>query len=180
MKKILAMLLALTLIFAFAACKKNNSEPTDPTGTTGQTSATGATQSTDGTEATQGSEPATQPTGNSTPTTPTIQGGEETPTDPVDEGDPLPEAPGICSHNWGSATCTTGRICSMCGAEENRADALGHSWKDATCTAPKTCRRCGATEGKAADHEFSGGVCTDCGEPDPNPPKTEEDELPVL
>ncbi len=180
MKRIFAVLMVLTLLVAFSACKKKDAMQTDPTGTTGQTEATGATQSSDGTEATQGSEPATQPTGNSNPTTPTIQGGEEIPTDPDDEGDPLPEAPGICSHNWGRATCTTGRICSMCGAEEQGSKALGHSWKDATCTAPKTCRRCGATEGNVAEHDFSGGICADCGEPDPNPPETNEDELPVL
>ena len=121
--------------------------------------------------------PGTKPT---TPSTKPTEGKVETPTQPKTEEDPLPDDPGICSHNWGNATCTTGRICAMCGQEEEGSDPLGHNWINATCTAPKTCRRCGATEGKVADHDFNGGICTDCGEPDPNLPEAGEDELPPL
>ncbi len=189
MKKILAVILVLTLLVAFSACKKDDVKETDPTQ---QTGATGATQSVDATSGTQGTTGATTPDhnadpttptnqgGTETPTTPTTQGGAETPTDPDNDSDELPQDPGICDHILGNATCTTGRVCSLCGQTQPGSSPLGHYWKDATCTAPKTCRRCGATEGNKADHEFSGGICIDCGEPDPNAPATNEDELPVL
>ena len=133
MKKIFSVLLALVLLLSLCACGKNDPVTTDPTGTsaaTGNAETTGATN-------------VTEPTKT-----------------PVIETDPLPEDPGICSHMWGNATCTTGRICSMCGQEEIGSDPLGHSWKDATCTTPKTCSRCGATEGNALEHTWSDATCT--------------------
>ena len=140
MKKILSVLLALVLLLSLCACGKNDPAATDPTGTSaaaGSTETTGAAA-----DSTKG---ATKPS-----ETPTV------------ETDPLPEDPGICSHMWGNATCTTGRICSMCFQEEAGSEPLGHKWKDATCTTPKTCSRCGATEGDPAEHNYVDGVCTLC------------------
>lgn len=190
MKKIIALLLVLVMLLALSACKKGDAKASDPTESVGATQSAGGEEGNNETQAT-GNGGANNPTegtgGSSDPVTPSTSpagngnngNGNGGNVYVEDEPNDLPEEPGVCSHNWGSATCTTGRICSMCGAEENSADALGHSWKDATCEAPKTCRRCGATEGKKLDHDFENGICTDCGEPDPNPPAG-EDELPVL
>ena len=140
MKKIFSVLIALVLLLSLCACGKNDPAAADPTGTS---STTGATNTTDATA---------EPTKDATESTKA----------PTVETDPLPEDPGICSHMWGNATCTTGRICSMCGQEEIGSGPLGHIWKDATCTTPKTCSRCGATEGEVAEHNYKDGVCTIC------------------
>ena len=55
-----------------------------------------------------------------------------------------------CHHDYASATCTSPKICKVCG--ESEGEALGHDWASATCTEPKTCSRCGATEGKPKGH----------------------------
>lgn len=64
-------------------------------------------------------------------------------------------------HTWTSATCTTPKTCSVCGATEG--SALGHNWSAATCTTPKTCSVCGQTEGSANGHNYQNGVCVVCG-----------------
>ena len=72
------------------------------------------------------------------------------------------------NHMGGTATCESGAICEVCGAEYS--EALGHSWKDATCTEPKTCETCGETEGEALGHSWKDATCTEpktcetCGE----------------
>lgn len=42
-----------------------------------------------------------------------------------------------------------------------------HSFSEATCTEPGKCD-CGATEGTALGHDYKDGVCTRCGEKDPD------------
>ena len=42
-----------------------------------------------------------------------------------------------------------------------------HVYADATCTLPATCE-CGATEGEALGHSYKSGVCSACGEKDPD------------
>ena len=37
-----------------------------------------------------------------------------------------------CYHRWNTTTCTTPKICSICGKTEG--EPLGHQWIDATCT----------------------------------------------
>ncbi|MBR4132891.1 MAG: S-layer homology domain-containing protein, partial [Oscillospiraceae bacterium] len=85
------------------------------------------------------------------------------------------------------ATCTAAgeqtRTCSRCGAKETKAiAATGHSFgewaetKAATCTeagfTTYTCSRCGDSykgdEVAKLDHDYVDGVCTRCGEKDPN------------
>jgi hypothetical protein len=173
---------------ALSACKKDDAKASDPTQVTGATQATGGADASDPTQAT-GGENQTGDSVNTEPSTPAND--PELPTTPnggsnsggniyVENENEMPEEPGVCSHMWGNATCTTGRVCGMCGQIQEGTEALGHNWKDATCEAPKTCRRCNITEGAKLEHTFSGGVCSECGEPDPNPPATNEDELPVL
>ena len=51
---------------------------------------------------------------------------------------------------------TEGKHCSVCGeilVPQETIDALGHDWEDATFFKPKTCRRCGEHEGKGLGPE---------------------------
>lgn len=41
-----------------------------------------------------------------------------------------------------------------------------HSFLDADCTSPKTCADCGQTRGDALGHDYAGGFCTRCADPD--------------
>lgn len=66
-------------------------------------------------------------------------------------GDTVKDTPvAALGHKWQDATCTTPKVCTVCGATEG--DALGHDWADATCTEPKTCKRCSATIGGPKGH----------------------------
>ena len=85
-----------------------------------------------------------------------------------------------------AASCTEKgeetRTCAKCGEKETRElAATGHSFgewavtKAATCTAAgeetRTCAKCGAKETRAIDalgHDYVNGVCSRCGEADPN------------
>ena len=44
------------------------------------------------------------------------------------------------------------------------------TYSDATCTAAKACTVCGATEGEALGHNYVGGTCDRCGDPEPAAP----------
>lgn len=52
-----------------------------------------------------------------------------------------------CNHQWIEATCTEGRVCSLCGGKSG--EPLGHYWMEATLYTPKTCVRCDMTMGKS-------------------------------
>ena len=66
------------------------------------------------------------------------------------------------AHTWKSATCTSAKACSVCGATEG--SPLGHKWEDATCTQPKRCSVCGTTEGTAQGHTPASNMkCRECG-----------------
>lgn len=75
------------------------------------------------------------------------------------------------THKFTAATCTLPEKCS-CG--ETKGAAKGHTWNNATCTKAKTCTVCGTTEGSAKGHNFSSGKCTICGSKDSSytPPAT--------
>lgn len=47
-----------------------------------------------------------------------------------------------------------------------------HSYSSATCTSAKKCTVCGATSGEPLGHNFSNGYCTRCNTADPTPKKT--------
>ncbi len=66
----------------------------------------------------------------------------------------------INGHNWENETCTTPRICIICG--ETEGEPLGHKWNEATCDTPRTCNICGITSGSALGHtsENDDGDCT--------------------
>lgn len=64
-----------------------------------------------------------------------------------------------CKHEWQDATCTTPKLCKLCG--EGEGETLGHDWQDATCTTVKTCARCGRTEGDPLGHVWQEATCTE-------------------
>ena len=71
-----------------------------------------------------------------------------------------------------NATCTNeGKktyTCSICG--DTYSDTLTkteHSWSNATCTTAQTCSLCGLINGSALGHQYSNGVCANCGASDP-------------
>ena len=73
------------------------------------------------------------------------------------------------THSYAEATCTTAKVCTVCGVTEG--SALGHSYADATCTTAKTCTVCNTTEGMALGHTYEDdgdctteALCTLCGE----------------
>lgn len=65
-------------------------------------------------------------------------------------------------HDWENATCTSPKTCKIC--QETSGSANGHDWKSATCKAPKTCKDCGETSGSIGEHAFDGSTCTICGQ----------------
>ena len=57
-------------------------------------------------------------------------------------------------------------VCSACGDKQDKSiPATGHSFSTATCTTPKTCSTCGATDGDPLGHTTDLGQCTRCQEP---------------
>ena len=191
MKKIIALLLALSMLFALTACGEDN-ENTPPGESTGATTNTtestndptdgtqGTTESTTGTETTE--PPTTTPPTTTPPTTtpPTTTPPTTPPTTEAPHTHSYSAAtctaPAKCScgatqgsalgHNFNAATCTTPKTCKTCGATEG--SAAVHNWSNATCSAPKTCKTCGKTEGSKAGHNYQNGVCAQCSEPDPS------------
>ncbi len=71
----------------------------------------------------------------------------------------LPGCRKQCSHEWADATCTSPKICTLCG--ETEGEALGHQWKAATCTEPITCILCHETEGAPLGHRWEEATCTE-------------------
>ena len=80
------------------------------------------------------------------------------------------------------ATCkeagyTAEIVCTVCGAvtEKSQPEAKkAHTWKNADCENPKTCSVCGTTEGISLGHNYVGGVCTQCGDPEPKASTTSD------
>ena len=186
MKKIIALLLAMSMLFALTACGGN--DESTPTGeSTGETTSTteSTTNTTDGTEdSTQGTTESTtggdtsettEPPTTTPPTTtpPTTTPPTTTPptTTPPTTTPPATDAPH--THSYSSkvttaATCGKEGVktftCSCGHSYTEKIAATGqHSWKSATCTTPKTCKTCGKTEGSKSGHNYVQGVCSVCG-----------------
>lgn len=106
-------------------------------------------QTTDPTEpSTEPTEPVTEPTDPVTePTTPVVKPTDPVvePTDPIQSTKPTqtvpptqatkPTEPTACSHQYGDAGCTTGKVCKLCG--ETTGSAPGHDFN-----AKGKCSRC--------------------------------------
>ena len=56
--------------------------------------------------------------------------------------------------------------CTICGDSylDGVIIAQGHTWSDATCTTAKMCSVCGATKGEALGHSWNGYSCFECGQ----------------
>ena len=63
-----------------------------------------------------------------------------------------------CEHDWQEASCSTPRLCKLCGEIEGT--PTGHVWTDASCSAPKTCENCGKTDGTTLPHTWQEATCT--------------------
>ena len=63
----------------------------------------------------------------------------------------------MCYHRWDNATCTTAKMCRICGKTEG--EPLEHKWTEATCEEPRTCGVCGETEGTALGHKWEEATC---------------------
>jgi len=129
MKKILALLLALTFVFVFVAC--NNEK--DTTSQTDTSTSTTQTESTDNTESTDSD------------TTDEISSDTETPSSITST--PTTSNPSH-THSFSIATCTEPKKCS-CGATSG--SALGHDFTSGVCT------RCGTTNSNAVVWTYEDG-----------------------
>lgn len=140
MKKIIALFLALSMLFALTACGGNNENtPTDES-TGANTSTTESTNNTtDGTEdSTQGTTEAPHTHSYSSKVTTAATCGKEG----------IKTFTCSCGHSYTEKIAATGQ----------------HSWQSATCTTPKTCNNCGKTEGTTSNHNYdNNGTCTKCG-----------------
>ncbi len=165
MKKILVLLLALTLACGFSACKKEIISPDKNTNTSSTT-----------TEKDQTTHAHSFSVATCTEAKKCSCGATEGSALGHNWKDATCTAPKTCSvcnltegkalnHNFSVATCTEAKKCS-CGATEG--SALGHKWKDATCTSPKTCSVCNLTEGKVLNHNYKDGFCITCKVQDPD------------
>lgn len=162
MKRILSLLLALTIVSVLSACKKENTSYNTNTSTTIQTEmrSTNAnhmqTSETDTTDESSG-DTETPSSNTSTQTTNSTENNSgSTPSANINP---------THTHSFSAATCTEPKKCS-CGATEG--SALGHKWNKASCTNPKTCNVCKVTDGDILKHTFRQGICSICGAKDAN------------
>lgn len=155
MKKILAILLALTLVFTLVACA--NEKDTESDVKTKETQSdvenieTSNTHSDESISSEKNSSDIETQSSTLSTSSETIKNEESS--KPTVSSNPTH------SHKYSSATCTEAKKCS-CGETEGK--ALGHKWDEATCKAPKTCSICKKTEGSKVDHIVSGTTCKWC------------------
>lgn len=147
MKRILSLLLVLTLVFAFVACSNEKGTTSDP-----DTSSATQTESTDNTETSD-----SDTTSKSSLLTETLSNTNSS-TSQTSTSKPTH------THNYSKATCTTPSTCS-CG--KTQGGALGHKWSNAVCMTQRICERCKATDKTIVSHTFSKYLCEKCGKIDP-------------
>lgn len=90
-----------------------------------------------------------------------------------------PEVP--CSHQYQltrseAPTCTEAgvnvRTCSLCGdSYRETLPPAGHTYQEATCLLPQLCSVCGTAGEEPLGHRYQKGLCSRCGEPDPEDPR---------
>lgn len=71
-----------------------------------------------------------------------------------------------------TSTGTKEYRCSCGESYTETIDRTSHSYSSATCTSAKKCTVCGATLGEPLGHSFSNGYCTRCNTAAPTPKKT--------
>lgn len=167
MRKILSLLLALTLVFALVACSNEKDTASKPDTSTTQTE----TESTNNTETTDSDTIDESSSGNKIPSnSTTISTETSTPADITSK--PIVSSKltqtntseSTHTHNYSKATCTTPPTCS-CG--ETKGSVLGHKWSDSVCMMQRVCERCKITDKTIVSHTFSKYLCEKCGKIDP-------------
>lgn len=81
-------------------------------------------------------------------------------------------------HNYTAATCTSPQICTRC--EDVTGAPLGHDYAEATCLIPKTCKKCQATTGQPMGHTYADNKCIRCQQIDPESLPTPLESLHVI
>lgn len=175
MKRILALLLALTFVFALSACNNQKDTESDIKATATQSETAVADTSSD-TE-TQNSKPTTsskpsdttsaessKPTENSN----SEEASEPEVTSPTQESSEQTESakPAQTDKSTEGTESETSKITLSTQSEHT------HSYSDANCMLPKKCS-CGATEGEPLGHKFEKlnceyDICKRCGGAEPN------------
>lgn len=161
MKKLFALILALAMVLALAACGETIGDVSVDEG--------GIVNSGDG-ESSSGNQDYSNDELQDIPENSSDKDSDYT-EDRADE-----DTTEVHTHSYASVvtapSCTekgyTTHTCS-CGDSytDNETDATGHNYSDATCSAAATCS-CGATNGTALGHAYSGGKCTRCNASDPD------------
>ena len=140
MKKILSLLLALTLVFVLVACSDEKETTSESDTSTTQTEITDTNDTQTSATDTDENLSDTETPSNSTPTS-------SKPTDPT-------SAP----------TTNTSRPTT----NSNSTTTHTHIYSAATCNEPKKCKICSAISGKALGHNYENGTCKICNAKDPN------------
>lgn len=140
MKKSLALLFSLCMVFCLVACGNNDTADTSASPSTKINSA-GTSETDTVNTSSQSSATDSQTSG----TTSTETDSKNTDSEDTDSDQP------VHTHTYSDATCTEAKKCS-CGT--TKGIALGHKWTKATCTEPKTCSVCKTTEGSAKGHNI--------------------------
>lgn len=135
MKRVLAIVLVLYIIFAFSACDNNEETFSNALESTIENQTVNNTQS-------------------DTEISAIDKATDVDVSSKTDNSDIIAH-----THTFSVATCTMPRECS-CGVTEG--EALGHEWVEATCKEPKTCSACKKTEGNVVNHVVSGTACKWC------------------
>ena len=174
MKKLLAIVLALSMLLSLTACKTAETSATDSTDKNPSSSPTTSLDSSPvvSTPDTSDSTDSFDKTNSSD--TDSAQTSQQ---DLVDQS--------TCIHVFVKATCTEPKRCAKCRLADGKAEGhdfktkvcdepqvcskcgekgvtLGHYYKAADCLEPKTCLNCNKKVGKALGHKMSGDQCTRC------------------
>ncbi len=163
MKKIFALILALALVLALAACGDTN---TDISIDEGGIINTGNGESSSGNQAQDHTDDELQDIPENSSGKVNEDVSESTDEDVTEAHThsytSIVTAPTCTEKGYTTYTCTCGDSYT-----DNEIDAKGHDYDNATCTAPVTCS-CGATSGAALSHAYSQGKCTRCNAADPD------------
>lgn len=167
MNKILSLLLALTLVFAFVACSDEKDTTSEP-----DTSTITQTESTDSDTINESSSDTETPS-NSTPSTSTETSKSTTnnkdnttsskPSDIINK--PTISMPSTPSET-GTTTPTESTQVPVDEPDENPADEPSdceHIYTTVSCTMPKMCTKCQHIAANALPHNYKNGSCTVCG-----------------
>ena len=148
MKKILSLILVLTMVFALCACGEDTPAATEPVTTTAPTEApTEPTVCPHEVEEVQ-TIPASCTNAGLVISSCTLCGKEFTAELP---------APG---HSFTAGDCSAPKTCTVCGTVSD--EPVEHAYADATCILPQTCSVCGTTSGEALGHSYENDYCTRC------------------